>query len=249
MGSINRVDQRRVITVLGTNEGRLPREILADVQARLKTMPLPAGYFIDYAGQDEEMIEAQTFLMRAFVAALFLVAAVIVAEFNSIMTTLIIMASVIFSLIGVFTGLLVTNTPFGVIMTGIGVISLAGVVVNNAIVLLDYVEIVRSEGVPRDEALVQAGITRLRPVLLTAVTTVLGLVPMAIGVSYDFIKLHWVLKSESSQWWGQMAVAVIFGLLFATVLTLVIVPTIYAILDSIKSAIGHPWRARGQDVE
>jgi multidrug efflux pump subunit AcrB len=249
LGSINRVDQRRVITVLGDNEGRLPREILADVQERLKSMPLPAGYYINYAGEDEEMIEAQTFLMRAFIAALFLVAAVIVAEFNSVMTTLIIMASVIFSLIGVFSGLLITHTPFGVIMTGIGVISLAGVVVNNAIVLLEYVEIVRGEGVDRDQALVRAGITRLRPVLLTAVTTVLGLVPMAIGVSYDFVNLRWVLASESSQWWGQMAVAVIFGLVFATVLTLVVVPTMYSVLDSVKSLLGHPWRARGQSPE
>ena len=176
--------------------------------------------------------------------ALCLIAVVLVSEFDSVTTPFIIMASVIFSAIGVLAGLLVLNNPFGVIMTGVGVISLAGVVVNNAIVLLDYVEKLRNWGMDLTEALVRAGMTRLRPVLLTAVTTILGLIPMATGVSYDFRALCWHTKSESSLWWGPMATTVIFGLAVATVLTLVIVPVMYSLLDDTKRFFGVPWRAR-----
>ena len=117
---------------------------------------------------------------------------------------------------------------------------------DNAIVLLDYVEKLRTRGLERPEALVRAGMTRLRPVLLTAATTILGLIPMATGVSYDFRRLEWSLKSESSIWWGQMATAVIFGLAVATMLTLVIVPTMYSILDRMKTLSGHPWRPKDE---
>jgi len=246
LGSIRRKDLDRVITVTGNNEGRLPIEILKDCRERLADMPLPPRHKISFAGEDEERLKAQAFLSKAFVAALFLIAVVLVTEFDSVTTPLIIMASVVFSTIGVFIGLLVTGKPFGIIMTGVGIISLAGVVVNNAIVLLDYVEKLRSRGLELHEALVRAGMTRLRPVLLTAVTTILGLIPMATGVSYDFRRLEWSLKSESSIWWGQMATAVIFGLAVATVLTLVVVPTMYSILDRLKTLSGHPWRPRDE---
>jgi multidrug efflux pump subunit AcrB len=114
------------------------------------------------------------------------------------------------------------------------VISLAGVVVNNAIVLLDYIGKLRARGLAKLDAIIQGGVTRLRPVLLTAGTTILGLVPMAVGISFDFKKFHWVTDSDSVQWWQGMAVAVIFGLLFATALTLVIVPVMYSTVDSLN---------------
>ena len=249
LGSIKRKDLDRVITIIGNTDGRLPTEILKDCQERLADMPLPSGYEIAYAGEDEERLAAQAFLSKAFIAALFLIAVVLVAEFDSVTTPLIIMGSVVFSLIGVFIGLLVTGKPFGIIMTGVGVISLAGVVVNNAIVLLDYVEKLRTRGLERTEALIRAGMTRLRPVLLTAATTILGLVPMATGVSYDFRRFEWSLKSESSIWWGQMATAVIFGLAVATILTLIIVPTMYSLLDGMKELSGHPWRPRDEKAQ
>ncbi len=245
-GSINRKDLDRVITVTGTNEGRLPVEILADCQKRLIDLPLPTGYRITFGGEDEERLKAMAFLGKAFVAALILIAIVLVTEFDSVTMPVIIMASVIFSTIGVLIGLLVLGKPFGIIMTGVGIISLAGVVVNNAIVLLDYVEKLRTRGLECTDALVRAGMTRLRPVLLTAITTILGLVPMATGVSYDFRQLRWQLKSESSLWWGQMATSVIFGLAVATLLTLVIVPTMYSVLDRLKTLSGHPWRPKDE---
>ncbi len=237
LGSINREDQKRVVTVESEVEGRLPNDALAEVQEKLKDLRLPAGYTMDFTGQQEEQKEASDFLTKAFIVALFLIALVLVTQFNSVALSGIIMVSVILSLIGVFIGLLVTGTPFGIIMTGIGVISLAGVVVNNAIVLIDYIQILRKQGMPCREALARAGMVRLRPVLLTAVTTVLGLVPMAVGISFDFRELKLVVGSSSSQWWGPMAIAVIFGLGFATVLTLVVVPTMYLLIDSATQKI------------
>lgn len=248
LGSIKRKDLNRVVTITGTNdEGYLPSKLLAECRERLADLPLPPGYRIDYAGEDEESVKASRFLAKAFIAALFLIAIVLVTEFDSATTPLIIMASVLFSLTGVVVGLLILEKPFGIVMTGVGSISLAGVVVNNAIVLLDYVEKLRTRGIPRTEALIRAGMTRLRPVLLTAITTILGLIPMATGVSFDFRNRVWQVGSESSQWWGQMATAVIFGLAVATLLTLVVVPAMYSVLDDLKAFFGAPWRPKEDD--
>ncbi len=153
--------------------------------------------------------------------------------FNSISQPFIIMTSVILSLGGAFLGLALFKSPFGIIMTGVGVISLAGVVVNNAIVLLDYTNRLRTRGYALKDAVISAGATRLRPVLLTAITTILGLIPMITGISFDFRKgaISWV--SESSQWWQSMAVVVVFGLIVATFLTLIVVPTLYFFFERV----------------
>jgi multidrug efflux pump subunit AcrB len=142
--------------------------------------------------------------------------------------------------VGVLVGLLIFRMPFGIIMTGVGVISLAGIVVNNAIILIDYIDVLRErEGMNRREALVQGGKTRLRPVVLTAITTALGLVPLAIGLNFDFFGLYGSLSPElywggvQAKWWGPMAVAVSVGILFATFLTLVLVPVLYSISDDL----------------
>jgi len=149
----------------------------------------------------------------------------------------IIMTSVILSLGGVFLGLTVMELPFGIIMTGVGVISLAGVVVNNGIVLIDYTNRLHQRGMHFREAIVAAGCTRLRPVLLTAVTTILGLLPMVTGIAFDFHKMEISWVSESSQWWSSMASAVIFGLALATVLTLVVVPTLYSLVHTTSRSV------------
>jgi multidrug efflux pump subunit AcrB len=148
---------------------------------------------------------------------------------------LIIITSVVMSMVGVLIGLLVTGLPFGIIMTGLGVISLAGIVVNNAIVLLDYAEKLRRRGgLSRRELVVTTGTRRMRPVLLTAVTTILGLIPLSTGVEFDFHSFELVTGGESSQWWRGMGVAVIFGLAFATFLTLVLVPVLYDLLLDLR---------------
>jgi len=166
-----------------------------------------------------------------------------VTLFDSVAQPIIILTSVVLSLGGAFIGLFVIHSPFGIIMSGVGFFSLAGVVVNNAIVLIDYTNKLRDRGMELIEAVVAAGATRLRPVLLTAITTILGLLPMITGVSYDFHKLAISWSSESTLWWKSMATVVIFGLMIATLLTLVVVPTLYTLTatlqDKLSSAYGR----------
>lgn len=199
------------------------------IAAAPPAISMPAGYYIRYTGENEDMDESRTFVTKAFFIALLLIALVLVTQFNSVLTPFIIMTSVVLSFIGVFFGLVVTHKTFGIIMTGMGVISLAGVVVNNAIVLLDYINVLRRRGLDCAEAVVTAGCTRFRPVMLTAVTTVLGMIPMAIGISYNFKKFKWEVASEMSEFWGTMATVVISGLTVATLLTLFVVPSVYSL--------------------
>jgi CzcA family heavy metal efflux pump len=241
-GSIRHIDQKRVVTISANTTGRNSNEVLADVQKTLAGLDLPAGYRIAYSGEQEEQQKASAFLGKAFVVALFLIMLVLITQFNSISQTFIVMTSVILSLSGVFFGLMVTMTDFGIIMTGIGVISLAGVVVNNAIVLIDYINQLRRQGLNLYDALMRAGLVRFRPVMLTAITTILGLMPMAVGVSFDFRSLSLLIGGESAQWWGPMAIAVIFGLAIATLLTLIVVPVLYAIFARIKNHMAERFQ-------
>jgi multidrug efflux pump len=211
---------------------------LSDVQKRLEKLELPPGYEIKYAGEKEEQDKAQAFLSKAFAIAILLVTMVLVIQFNSLMVPFIIMTTVVLSLIGALMGLLICDLPFGIIMTGIGVISLAGVVVNNAIVLLAYTRQLQQKGLDLVSAAAEAGVTRLRPVMLTAMTTITGLIPMAIGISFDIHTFTWATRSESTQWWRNMAVVVIFGLGFATLLTLVVVPSLYVMLSRLRLKLG-----------
>jgi multidrug efflux pump len=231
VSDIQRKDQKRVITISGEVQGRLASEVLQDVKTTLAAMPLPAGYTIKYTGEDEEQKKAAAFLQRAFIITLLLVFLVLVTEFNSVRVPFVIMLSVLLSLIGVLIGLLITLTPFSVIMTGVGVISLAGIVVKNAIVLLDFMKHLRESGLSLDEALIEAGRTRLRPVMLTAGTTVLGIIPLATGVDFDWRAFHFVIGAASADFWRPLGVAIIFGLTVSTFLTLIIVPTFYSLLE------------------
>jgi CzcA family heavy metal efflux pump len=235
IGAIMRLDQKRVVTISGDVSGRLANDVIKEINARLaQKMNWPRGYRYRFTGEQQEQAKAQAFLSKAFFACIALILLILLTQFNSFITPLIIMASVLFSLIGVFIGLLVTGTAFGIIMTGIGVISLAGVVVNNAIVLIDYINQLMARGLASTEALLRAGSVRFRPVMLTAITTILGLLPMATGVSLDFRKMALDIGGESSQWWGPMAVAVIFGLGFATLLTLILVPVLCSVAHSLR---------------
>ncbi|MBP9145894.1 MAG: efflux RND transporter permease subunit [Thermoanaerobaculia bacterium] len=231
--SIQHKDRRRVVTIAGkvtTPEQAQP--VRAEAEKRIREMPnlLPPGYAVRFAGQSEDEEESTAFLSKAFLYALILVLLLIVGQFNSYAVPFIIMTSVAMSMIGVLAGLVLTGTPFGIIMTGIGVISLAGVVVNNAIVLLDYAEQLRARGMARRTLLLVTGMRRLRPVMLTAVTTILGLVPTVVGWGFDFRGFQFQASGESSSWWRPMGVAVMFGLAFATFLTLILVPVLYDLL-------------------
>jgi multidrug efflux pump len=237
--AIRRVELRRVVTIEGDvvrAKGRTEDSVRAEVKRILDAMEWPAGYRWEFAGSNEEEDEARRFLQRAFVIAVLLIALVLVTQFDSIILPATILLSVVLSLIGVFWGLILTGTPFGIIMTGVGVISLAGVVVNNAIVLCDFVVQLRGRGQSKTEAVINAGAIRMRPVLLTAVTTVLGLIPLTAGINIGFLDGTFEFGADSSKFWGPMGVAVIAGLTVATVLTLVVVPVMYHSLDELPRA-------------
>jgi multidrug efflux pump len=245
MGAIQRLDQKRVVTISGEVTGRSDNDVIQDIAQVLETeFEWPRGYEYKFTGEQKEQEDAQAFLSKAFLTALFLIFIILITQFDSFFTPFIILTSVILSFIGVFFGLLVTGLAFGVIMTGIGSISLAGVVVNNAIVLIDCYNQHRARGLSSREALMEAGLIRFRPVMLTAITTILGLLPMAIGVSFDFRHFRWDVGSESSQWWGPMAIAIIFGLAAATLLTLVVVPVLCSLAYSLKMRMGWATQDR-----
>jgi multidrug efflux pump subunit AcrB len=247
LAAVHRIDAQRVVTVSGENAaGYNANELLAQVRDRLGGFNLPAGYSLSFTGESEDQAEAETFLSDAFAVAIMLIFVVLVSQFSSVTVPLIILSSVILSLIGVLSGLMVTRTAFGIIMTGVGVISLAGIVVNNAIVLLTYIIQLRERGLEKTEAIIRAGTTRFRPVVLTAITTILGLIPLTTGLSLDFdavvhgrVGEALIIGGESSQWWGPMGVAVIWGLAVATFLTLVVVPVMYSTLEPIKRFLGR----------
>ncbi len=242
IGDITRINNERVVTVkANVDETKIPGPVARAQAAQfLQDFPLPSGYKMTFTGEFEFQKESEDFLTKAFLVALLFIFLILVTMFNSISQPFIIMTSVILSLGGAFLGLTLFKSPFGIIMTGVGVISLAGVVVNNAIVLIDYTNRLRERGFALQDAIISAGATRLRPVLLTAVTTILGLVPMITGISFDFHKgaISWV--SESSQWWQTMAIVVVFGLIVATFLTLVVVPALYYLFERM-GGINNKW--------
>ena len=249
---INRKDLDRVVTVSAdVRAGSNANAVLAEVQDTLEPFvgELPAGYRLSYTGQQQEQQESEEFLAGAFIMALFLIGMILVSQFDSVLKPVLILSTVILSTVGVLVGLLIFRMPFGVIMSGVGVISLAGIVVNNAIVLVDYIGILRArDGVEERESLIQGGLTRFRPVTLTAITTVMGLVPLAIGLNFDFEGLYSRLRpdlywgGEQAAWWGPMAIAVIAGLTFATFLTLVILPVMHSMLDDFGHFIHRHMR-------
>lgn len=199
-------------------------QIKKDIDSLVNQLSLPDEYYIGEGGGIEMRKESEDYIGKAMLIALFLVFMVLIAQFNSLTQSIIIMLTVVMSFSGVFWGYALTGQNFVMIMTGIGCIALAGVVVNNGIVLIDYVNLLITRGMHWKDAIIEAAKTRLRPVLLTAITTVLGMTPMAIGVSFDFHKFGIQIGSDSGQMWVAFAWAMIFGLSFATLMTLIVVP-------------------------
>lgn len=267
-GAVKRIGLKRVVT-LSSNllPGYNATVLNQQLTELLKDYSMPEGYAYSFTGEQQEQQESMDFLIVAMVIAVSLIGLILVSQFNSIIKPLIIIGSVVFSTAGVFFGLALFNMEFVVIMTGIGIISLAGVVVNNAIVLIDYTDYLQTQQKaeqdlgeedflnPEDSvsSIQKAGETRFRPVILTAITTVLGLIPLAVGLNIDFISLMTTLNpriyfgGDNAAFWSPMSWTIIFGLLVATFLTLVVVPCMYHVIQATQRKISL-WRKPEADV-
>ncbi|WP_339655519.1 efflux RND transporter permease subunit, partial [uncultured Salegentibacter sp.] len=253
--SIKRKDLKRVITLYSNVlQGYNGNEIVGQLKTALRSYDLPKDITLEFTGEQEEQEENMAFLLKALLIAMGGILLILVAQFNSLSKPIIIVMAVVLSLVGVFLGLIIFQMDFIIIMTMMGIISLAGIVVNNAIVLIDYTQILidrkkRDLNLDDDDLLtrqqyydciVRGGKSRLRPVLLTAITTVLGLIPLAVGLNIDFFSLFTdydpkvFIGGDNVIFWGPLAWTVIFGLVFATFLTLVVVPVMFYLVNRAK---------------
>ena len=224
-GIIRRIDEKRVTTI----EANVAADVLVNDQvlalgAALEAAELPDDVSFSFAGEAEDQAESMTFLVGAFVAAIFMMFVILLVQFNNFQQAFVVMSAIIFSIAGVLLGLIVTGRPFGIVMGGIGVIALAGIVVNNNIVLIDTYNDLKRQGQAPLEAALRTGAQRLRPVILTSVTTALGLMPMVIGLNLNFFTRDIVYGAPSTQWWTELSSAIAGGLVVATILTLVVTP-------------------------
>ena len=265
--AIKRKNLDRVVTIYSNVlEGYNANEIVAEMDKLMAGYGLPDGYNYEFTGEQQQQAEDLGFLSLAFSIALFAIFIIIVAQFNSISSPFIIILSVLFSTIGVFLGYAFSGMTISIIFTGLGIISLAGIVVNNAIVLIDYTNIlirdkVKAAGVKDmyglpiatvKKAIEEGGATRLRPVLLTAITTVLGLLPLAIGFNINFFTLitegnpNFFIGGDNTAFWGPLAWAVIYGLVFATFLTLVVVPAMFFLTYRLNRWVRAVFRSKSE---
>lgn len=236
-GTANRADGYRQMTVKADlPEGVNTAQKVKEMQVWLEKQEWDSRLQFVFKGEDEDQQEAQEFLMKAFFVALSIMALILVTQFNSYYSALLILSAVVMSTIGVMIGLLVTGQPFGIVMTGIGVISLAGIIVNNNIVLIDtFDHLVKSGRFTVREAIIRTGAQRLRPVVLTTITTVLGLLPMVMQLNIDFFNQSVTQGAPSTQWWVDLATAIVFGLVFSTPLTLLMTPAALMLRENVQS--------------
>jgi multidrug efflux pump len=235
VGVIKRVQSMKTKTITAdVAPGILADSKSQELKAWLKASDLPDSVKIQFKGEDAEQKQAKGFLIKAFTAAIFIMGIILVTQFNSFYSAFLILSAVILSTAGVFLGLLFTGEPFGIVMSGVGVIALAGIVVNNNIVLIDTFDYLKHKSKNVQDAILLAGAQRLRPVLLTTVTTVLGLLPMVFQTNIDFITREITIGAPSTQWWVSLSTTIVFGLSFATVLTLLVTPCALMLRSNLK---------------
>jgi multidrug efflux pump subunit AcrB len=247
---INRKNQKRVVTLSSNvlkDDGYNATSINQQIQAVIDAMDIPEGYDVRITGAQEEQQETADFLGLAFGIAVLLILMIMVTQFNSIAKPLMILSTVLFSVIGVLLGFVIFQLDFSIVITGVGIVALGGIVVRNGIVLVDFTDVLKGQGWRTRSAIIEGGVIRFNPVILTAASTILGLVPLAIGLNIDFAsflatlnpKFH--LGSDSVAFWGPLAWSIVFGLGFSTFLTLVFVPCMYFILYTVQLRIRR-WR-------
>ncbi len=240
VGYINRVSSNRVMTVsANVAEGVQTAIVQAEIARELSQTDLGPGVTFKLKGEDEERAKAGAFLMKAFGTAIFLIFAILLAQFNRLTSVVLVLSAVVMSTFGVLLGLMFMGQPFGVVMTGIGVIANAGVIVNNNIVLIDTYDRLKREGVAAYDAILETCRERARPVVLTAVTAILGVLPIAFGVNVEFLSREITVGAPATQWWINLSTAIVFGLGFATVLTLVVTPAALMAIEKMRL-----WRLR-----
>ena len=250
-GGIKRKDQRRIISlssnVLG---GYNANEVVGQIKAALDRYDLPEGISVKMGGDQEDQADTMAFLQIALVSAVGLIFLILMIQFNSISKTMIIISEVVLSIIGVLLGNAIFKMDISIVMTGVGIVALAGIVVRNGILLVEFTDLMLEQGMPIKEALMEAGRVRMTPVLLTAIATILGLIPLGIGMNIDFVSLfqhfnpHIYWGGDNADFWGPLCWAMIFGLMFATFLTLVLVPAMYLIMWRMlpmKKFYGGKW--------
>jgi multidrug efflux pump subunit AcrB len=243
-GGIKRKNQKRIVT-LSSNvlSNANPNEVVAKVQEAVSKYTLPAGIAIDMTGEQEQQKETGSFLGTAMLVSLGLIFLILVAQFNSISRPIIILSEILFSVIGVLLGLSIFNMQISIVMTGIGIVALAGIVVRNGILLVEFTDLLIEQGYELKAAIIEAGRTRMTPVILTASATILGLIPLAVGLNIDFVTLfsefnpHIFFGGDSVAFWGPLSWTMIFGLSFATFLTLILVPAMYLLTMRLKAKI------------
>jgi multidrug efflux pump subunit AcrB len=243
-GGIKRKNQKRIVT-LESNvlSDANPNEVVAKVTDGLKNYNLPAGVNVTMGGEQEEQKETGAFLGLALLVSLGLIFLILVTQFNSVGKPILILVEIFFSVIGVLLGLSIFNMEISIVMTGIGIVTLAGIVVRNGILLVEFTDILIEQGMPLREAVVEAGRTRMTPVILTAMAAILGLLPLAVGMNIDFERLftelnpHIFFGGDSVAFWGPLSWTLIFGLSFATFLTLFLVPGMYLIYGKMRERI------------
>ncbi|WP_309082756.1 efflux RND transporter permease subunit [Chelativorans sp.] len=241
-GILNRIDAQRTITVTANvASGFQVADVQAQVTAALQDMQLPGTQW-KLAGSSEESDAAASFLTNAFGAAIFLIFIVLLAQFNRFTSVFLVLMTVVMATIGVFLGLLITGQPFGIVMSGIGVIALAGVVVNNNIVLIDTYDRLREEGMNKYDAIIETCRERARPVVLTAFSAVLGVLPIAFGLGLELFHHEVTIGAPSTQWWISLSGAIVYGLTFATILTLVVTPSALMVFTREKRPAGEKRR-------
>ncbi|WP_207532041.1 efflux RND transporter permease subunit [Desertivirga arenae] len=238
-GGIKRKQQKRIIILSSNVLGDYnPNEVVAAVQTEIDQFKAPDGVMIKMAGEQEEQMETANFLGGALMTAFGLILIILVLQFNSISKPLIILSEVLFSVIGVFLGITIFRMEMSIVMSGVGIIALAGIVVRNGILLVEFTDLMVQQGMSVKDAVIEAGRTRMTPVLLTATATILGLIPLAVGLNMDFAKLfsefnpHLYFGGDNVAFWGPLSWTMIFGLVFGTFLTLVLVPCMYLIADT-----------------
>jgi multidrug efflux pump subunit AcrB len=238
-GGIKRKQQKRII-ILSSNVlgGFNPNEVVAAIQEEVDQFPKLDAVSVKMAGEQEEQMETAAFLGNALLISLGLILIILVTQFNSVSKPIIILSEILFSIIGVILGITIFRMDMSIVMSGIGIVALAGIVVRNGILLVEFTDLLVEQGMPVKEAVIEAGRTRMTPVLLTATATMLGLVPLAVGLNIDFAELfssfnpHIFFGGDNVAFWGPLSWTMIFGLSFATFLTLVLVPCMYLLADS-----------------